>query len=155
MLRLNRMTDHAIIVLGALAHRHSETMATGYLAALTGLAQPTVAKVSKILLAADLIETQRGVRGGYRLEKTLANISLIDVVEAMEGPIAVTDCVDGAQVPCTGNNCCYMHSHWNHVNLAIRKALMDVTLKDIINPAQIFPLSASLQPTRDKQRLAT
>ena len=67
MLRLNRMTDYAIVVLGALAHRHGDVVATAHLAELTGLAQPTVAKVSKILLAADLVETQRGVRGGYRL----------------------------------------------------------------------------------------
>ena len=66
MLRLNRMTDYAIVVLGSLAHRHCDVLATVHLAELTGLAQPTVAKVSKILLAADLVETQRGVRGGYR-----------------------------------------------------------------------------------------
>ena len=80
MLRLNRMTDYAIVVLGALAHRHGDVLATAHLAELTGLAQPTVAKVSKILLAADLVETQRGVRGGYRLTKATAEISLVDIV---------------------------------------------------------------------------
>ena len=94
MLRLNRMTEYAIFVLGALAHRHGDVLATAHLAELTGLAQPTVAKVSKTLLAADLVETQRWVRGGYRLTKSPADISLVDIVEAIEGPIAVTDCVD-------------------------------------------------------------
>ena len=84
MLRLNRMTDYAILVLGALARRHGETLASGHLAAVTKLAQPTVAKVLKMLLAADLVETQRGVRGGYRLMKSLTQISLMDIVEAME-----------------------------------------------------------------------
>ena len=69
MLRLNRMTDYAIVVLGALAHRHGDVLATAHLAELTGLAQPTVAKVSKILLAADLVETQRGVRGGPQIQR--------------------------------------------------------------------------------------
>ncbi len=134
------MTDYAIVVLGALAHRHGETMATAHLADLTGLGQPTVAKVAKILLASSLLETQRGVHGGYRLTKPPADISLVDIVEAMEGPIAVTDCVAGAQDPCAISNCCFMSNNWNRVNLAIRNALNDISLKDLTNPARIFPL---------------
>ena len=65
MFKLNRMTDYAIVVLGVLAHRQGEILATAQLAALTGLNQPTVAKVAKTLVAADLLDTQRGVHGGY------------------------------------------------------------------------------------------
>ena len=155
MLRLNRMTDYAIIVLDALALRRGETLATGYLAELTGLAQPTVAKVSKMLLAANLVETQRGVRGGYRLTKTSAHISLVDIVEAIEGPIAVTACVGRGQGTSASNNSGVMSRHWNHVNLAIRKALTDVTLEDVTNPAQIFPLPDRLPLTKDDQRFAS
>ena len=155
MLRLNRMTDYAILVLGALAHRHGETLASGLLAEVTDLAQPTVAKVLKMLLAAELVETQRGVRGGYRLMKISAQISIVDIVEAMEGPIAVTDCVDGAREPCMASNCCCMRKHWKHINLAIRKALMDVTLEDLISPAQLFPLSDTPPKTKDDRRLVS
>ena len=155
MLRLNRMTDYAILVLGALAHRHGETLASGRLAEVTDLAQPTVAKVLKMLLAAKLVETQRGVRGGYRLMKISAQISLVDIVEAMEGPIAVTDCIDGAREPCMASNCCCMRKHWKHINLAIRKALMDVTLEDLINPAQLSPMSGTPLQTKDDRRLAS
>ena len=155
MLRLNRMTDYAILVLGALAHRHGQTLASGHLAAITTLAQPTVAKVLKMLLAAELVETQRGVRGGYRLMKISAQISIVDIVEAMEGPIAVTDCVDGAREPCMASNCCCMRKHWKHINLAIRKALMDVTLEDLISPAQLFPLSDTPPKTKDDRRLVS
>ena len=155
MLRLNRMTDYAILVLGALAHRHGETLASGRLAEVTDLAQPTVATVLKMLLAAELVETQRGVRGGYRLMKISAQISLVDIVEAMEGPIAVTDCIDGAREPCMASNCCCMRKHWKHINLAIRKALMDVTLQDFINPAQLFPMPGTPPLTKDDRRLAS
>ena len=155
MLRLNRMTDYAILVLGALAHRHGETLASGRLAEVTDLAQPTVAKVLKTLLAAELVETQRGVRGGYRLMKISAQISLVDIVEAMEGPIAVTDCMDGAREPCMASNCCCMRKHWKHINLAIRKALMDVTLEDLINPAHLFPMSDTPPIIKDDRRLAS
>jgi FeS assembly SUF system regulator len=138
MFKLNKMTDYAIVVLGALAHRQGEILATAQLAELTGLNQPTVAKVAKTLMAADLLETQRGVHGGYRLAQSAAAISLVQIVEAMEGPIAVNDCVDGAQAPCAVSNCCFMSRNWNRVNLAVRNALSDVSLEDLIDPAQLF-----------------
>lgn len=138
MFKLNRMTDYAIVVLGALAHRQGEILATAQLAELTGLNQPTVAKVAKTLMAADLLETQRGVHGGYRLAQPTAATSLVQIVEAMEGPIAVNDCVDGAQAPCAVSNCCFMSRNWNRVNLAVRNALSDVSLEDLIDPAQLF-----------------
>ncbi len=65
-------------------------------------------------------------------------ISLVQIVEAMEGPIAVNDCVDGAQAPCMVSNCCFMSRNWNRVNLAVRNALNDVSLEDLIDPAQLF-----------------
>ena len=138
MFKLKRMTDYAIVVLGVLAHRRGEIMATAQLARLTGLNQPTIAKVAKTLVAADLLETQRGVHGGYRLARPSAMISLVQIVEAMEGPITVNDCVEGAQYPCVVSNCCFMSRNWNRVNLAVRNALNDVSLEDLIDPAQLF-----------------
>lgn len=132
------MTDYAIVVLGVLARREGQIMATGQLAELTGLNQPTVAKVSKILTAADLLETQRGAHGGYRLPWSTAAISLVQIVEAMEGPIAVNNCVVGAQAPCMESDCCCRSMNWNQVNIAIWNALHDVTLQDLIDPAQLF-----------------
>ena len=149
MFKLNRMTDYAIVVLGALAHRQGEILATAQLAELTGLNQPTVAKVAKTLMAADLLETQRGVHGGYRLAQPAAATSLVQIVEAMEGPIAVNDCVDGAQAPCAVSNCCFMSRNWNRVNLAVRNALSDVSLEDLIDPAQLFTPTAH-QPASDR-----
>ena len=113
-------------------------MATAQLAELTGLNQPTVAKVSKTLVVANLLETQRGVHGGYRLARQAAMISLVQIVEAMEGPITVNDCVDGAEAPCMVSNCCFMSRNWNWVNLAVRNALNDVSLEDLVDPAQLF-----------------
>jgi FeS assembly SUF system regulator len=138
MFKLNRMTDYAIVVLGVLAHRQGKILATAQLAELTGLNQPTVAKVAKTLMAADLLETQRGVHGGYRLAQPAAATSLVQIVEAMEGPIAVNDCVDGAQAPCAVSSCCFVSRNWNRVNLAVRNALSDVSLEDLIDPAQLF-----------------
>ena len=138
MFKLNRMTDYAILVLGVLAHRRGKILTTAQLAERTGLNQPTVAKVAKTLVVANMLDTQRGVHGGYRLARQASMISLVQIVEAMEGPIAVKDCVDGAQEPSVANNCCFVSQNWNRVNLAIRNALDDVSLEDLIDPAQLF-----------------
>ena len=154
MFKLNRMTDYAIVVLGTLAHRQGEILATAQLAELTGLNQPTVAKVAKTLVVAGLLDTHRGVHGGYRLARQAAMISLVQIVEAMEGPIAVNDCVEGAQDPCMVGNCCFMSYNWNRVNLAVRNALNDVSLEDLVNPEQLFT-PADQEQVMDKNVLST
>ena len=153
MFKLNRMTDYAIVVLGVLANRQGELLATAQLAALTGLKQPTVAKVAKTLVAAGLLDTQRGVHGGYRLARHAAIISLVQIVEAMEGPIVVNDCVEGAQDPCAVSDCCFMSRNWNRVNLAVRNALSDVSLEDLIDPAQPFTPTGN-QPAANRTAYA-
>ena len=133
MFKLNRMTNYAIVVLGALARRQGEILATAQLAELTGLSQPTIAKVAKTLVAADLLDTHRGMHGGYRLSQQAAMISLVQVVEAMEGPIAVNDCVEGAQDTSLVSNYCSMSRNWNRVNRVVKDALTDVFLEDLID----------------------
>ena len=136
-----------------LARRHGETWHLGICHSdQTGPAY--CCKSIENASAAELVETQRGVRGGYRLMKILAHISLVDIVEAMEGPIAVTDCIEGARQPCSASNCCCMRSHRKHVNLAIRNALRDVTLEDLINPVGLFPVPDTSPLINDDQRLA-
>ena len=138
MFKLNRMTDYAILVLGVLAHRQGDILTTAQLAELTGLNQPTVAKVAKTLVAAAMLDTQRGVHGGYRLARQASIISLVQIVEAMEGPIMVNGCVDRAQDSRLENNCCLVMQNWNRVNLAVRNALDDVSLEDLIDTAQLL-----------------
>ena len=155
MLRLNRLTDYAILVLGALAHRHGDVMPTAQLAALTGLNQPTVAKVAKRLQSAGLLETRRGATGGYQLLSRPEDISLVHIVEAVEGPIAVNGCVDGTQDPCAVSNCCFMSNHWNKVNGALRGALQAVSLADLIDPADLFAPRDTETHSRSSPQLAS
>jgi DNA-binding IscR family transcriptional regulator len=89
------------------------------------------------------------VHGGYRLAQPAAATSLVQIVEAMEGPIAVNDCVDGAPAPCVVSNCCFMSRNWNRVNLAVRNALSDLSLEDLIDPAQLFTPTGH-QPAADR-----
>ena len=84
--------------------------------------------------------SQRGARGGYRLARTLAAIPIADVVVAIDGPIALTECVDGAG-PCESEALCPVRGRWNPVNAAVRNALAAISLADI-NIASARPVPA-------------
>lgn len=139
MLRLTRMTDYAILILGALAAPRAGLQSSSDLARQTMLGQPTVAKLVKQLGAAGLVDSQRGVQGGCALARPAASISLAEVIEAIEGPIALTACVDGAEDPCSVQHGCFMSGNWNSVNQAIQDALGRVTLAEMLDPERHFP----------------
>ena len=148
MLRLNRMTDYAILVLGVLHSRHDCLLSSGQIAEAAQLTQATAAKVIKALVAANLVQTQRGIRGGCQLSRPVNRISVAEVVEAIEGPIALTACVDGAEEPCSVQHGCFMRGNWNRVNAALREALLSVSLADLFDPATLFPKSKLAEQTQ-------
>ena len=133
------MTDYAILVLGVLHTRRGVTLSSGQIAEAAQLTQATSAKVIKALVAAELVQTQRGIRGGCQLSRPVSKISIAEVVEAIEGPIALTACVDGAEEPCSVQKGCFMGGNWNRVNTALREALLSVSLADLFDPTTLFP----------------
>ncbi len=133
-MRLSAQTDYAVVMLAAAA-RHcgvSGRLNATLLADKTGLPLPTVQKLVSRLSSAGLIESARGTGGGFRLARPPATITLADIVEAIEGPIALTACTDTAQVPgrhdCCIDQSCRVKPHWNTVNASVRGALAGVTL---------------------------
>ena len=139
MLKINRMTDYAILVLGLLHQRRGEQMSAGDIAQYLQLNKTTIAKVIKALSAAEMVKTSRGINGGCHLAIDVSQISLAKVIEAIDGPIALTACVDGADEACEVSHGCFMSGHWNHVNGAIRSALEGVALVDLFDPERSFP----------------
>ena len=139
MLRLNRMTDYAILLLASLARRQGEVVSSASLASHTQLNQTTIAKLAKALVKAGVITAERGAHGGYCLARPAMAINAAEVIEAIEGPIALTACVDGVEEPCETRNGCFMSGHWNEVNQSIREALEKVTLDKLFNPETMFP----------------
>ena len=133
------MTDYAILVLGVLHSRQDSLLSSTQISEAAQLTQATAAKVIKALVAADLVQTQRGIRGGCQLSRPVSQISIAEVVEAIEGPIALTACVDGAEESCSVQQGCFMGGNWNRVNAALREALLSVSLADLFNPANLFP----------------
>ncbi|HQT78247.1 MAG: SUF system Fe-S cluster assembly regulator [Rhodospirillales bacterium 20-64-7] len=140
MLRLSKLTDYAVVVLVRLADMDGVQTSPG-IAAATGIPEPTVAKVLKALAAGELVVSQRGARGGYRLNRGLASIPVAEVIAAMDGPIALTACVEGA-TGCESQGLCPMRGRWDPVNEAISKALSNISLADM----QAAPLPAFRLP---------
>ncbi len=130
MLRLSKLTDYAVVVLVRLAGTGDVQTSPG-IAAATGIPEPTVAKVLKTLTLGDLVSSQRGARGGYRLNRALEDIPIADVIAAIDGPIALTACVDGSSLGCESQGLCAMRGRWDPVNDAIRRALTAITLADM------------------------
>jgi FeS assembly SUF system regulator len=130
MLRLSKLTDYAVVVLVRLSRGAGVQTSPG-IAASTGIPEPTVAKVLKILAGSGLVASQRGAHGGYRLLRPLNSISISEVIAAMEGPIALTACVDGSVTECEQRALCPMRGRWDPVNEAIQQALSAITLADM------------------------
>jgi len=157
MLRLSKLTDYAVVVLIRLSETERATggcscddavQTSPGIAAATGVPEPTVAKVLKALAGGNLVTSQRGARGGYRLARPLGAISVADVISAVDGPIALTACVDGGAGGCDVQSLCAVRGRWDLVNDAIRAALTGITLAEMrlasIPPA--FRTLASFAP---------
>jgi FeS assembly SUF system regulator len=129
MLRLSRLTDYAVVALVRLGRAEGVETSPGIAAAI-GVPEPTVAKVLKALTNSGLVVSTRGAHGGYRLSRPLSAIPVAEVIVAIDGPIALTSCVDGA-VGCESQSLCPMAGRWDPVNDAIRDALAGITLADM------------------------
>ena len=130
MLRLSKLTDYAVVVLVRLSRGDAVQTSPG-IAGATGIPEPTVAKVLKALSGGGLVASQRGARGGYRLMRPLGAIPIADVIAVVDGPIALTACVEAALTSCESQELCPMRGRWDPVNDAIQQALTNITLADM------------------------
>ena len=135
MLRVTKLTDYATVVLTALAERPDRVHSAAELAERAKLELPTVSKVLKPLAHAGLVESFRGAAGGYRLARAPDQISLYDVVEAIEGKLGMTEC-SGEHSTCEHETHCDVQTHWRRINDVIADALRGISL------AQMLPANA-------------
>lgn len=136
-MRLSSLADYAVVLMSA-ASRHCGAallsegkLNASTLAQETGVPLPTTQKLVSRLSAAGLIESTRGIGGGIRLARPPASISLADIVEAVEGPLAITSCTIDGNHDCKLEDSCTVKPHWGIVNQTIRKALNDVSLASL------------------------
>jgi Rrf2 family protein len=142
-MRLSSMADYAVVIMAAASRHcgcgavespgagHRLRLSAGQLATETGLPVPTVQKLVSRLAAAGLLHATRGVGGGLRLARPAAAISLADIVEAVEGPIALTMCADGTNHDCVLDAHCRVRPHMGVVGNAVRGALGAVRLTEL------------------------
>ena len=136
-MRLSSMADYAVVTMSAAArHCGGSRVSAAQLAEETGLPVPTVQKLVSRLTAAGLLRSSRGVGGGLKLARPAAAITLADIVEAVEGPIALTTCIDQERDSCSLDACCSVKPHWPVVNAAMRGALAGVSLTQLSGGAQ-------------------
>ena len=131
------MADYAVVTMAA-ASRHcgGARVSATQLAEETGLPAPTVQKLVSRLTAAGLLRSSRGVGGGLKLARPAAAITLADIVEAVEGPIALTACVEHGRHDCTLESACMVRPHWPLINETLRGALAQVSLTRLAEVAQ-------------------
>ena len=132
-MRLTHLADYAVVILTAAAARFSgERLSASALAAETGLPLPTTQKVLGKLTAAGLLSATRGIGGGVAFARPVARITLADIIEAVEGPIAMTQCSGSDEASdCALDAHCRVKPHMNRVSRTVRDALAGVTLDEL------------------------
>ena len=131
MFRLNRLTDYAVVVMTQMSRKPEEVHTAPQIASDTGIPLPTVAKLLNALARDALVQSHRGAAGGYTLGRPAEQVSVAQIIQAMEGPIALTACVEGSGNHCEVECSCPLRGNWDRVNQAIHDALSEVTLADM------------------------
>ena len=131
MFRLNRLTDYGVVVLTQMSRSPNDLRTAPQIAQETGVPLPTVAKLLNALAHGQLIESHRGAAGGYTLNRPAEQISVAEIIQTLEGPIALTACVEGSEDDCEVASLCPMRGNWDRVNKAIYGALSEVTLAEM------------------------
>lgn len=136
MIRITRETDYGIVLLTTMVTDAKPPYSAAALAKQRGLSPPMVSKILKALARAGLLLSQRGALGGYSLARSPAEISAADIIDALEGPIAITECssIDALHA-CTHETHCGVSGHWRLINGAIRAALENISLLEMSRPA--------------------
>mgnify|MGYP005656138503 FL=1 len=144
MIKLSRMADYGVLLMTELARDHDTLRTASGLAANTSLPTPTVSKVMKLLTHGGLLESQRGAQGGYALAHPPEQITVADIIGAVEGPIALTDCVGDDGALCEIEALCPTRTNWGRINAVMNEALGRVTLAEMallpVDFNQMFPV---------------
>ena len=138
MLRISKLTDYGTVVLAHLAGEPDVVCSAADVSAETGIHLPTVSKLLKALAKAGLVTSTRGANGGYRLARAPDEITAANVIDALEGPVSITEC-SGSDRHCDYEDICIVGGAWQRINVAIRRALDEVSLIDLLRANRPLP----------------
>ena len=134
MLRMTKQADYGIVLMTHMASDVERRYTAPELAAETQIPLPMVSKILKILGRGGLLSSHRGVKGGYSLERPPRQVTVAEMIAALEGPIAFTECVDGAPGSCSQEAVCRLRANWQRINLALKHALEGISLEELTHP---------------------
>jgi FeS assembly SUF system regulator len=134
MLRISKLTDYAILVMVELCAAADAVLSAQAIGQRLGLEPPTVSKVLKLLARAGLVQSRRGVNGGYSIDRNATNISVAEIIAAIEGPIAMTECSVEVGL-CSQEDNCGLRGNWQRISAAVAAALEGVSLAEMSRPA--------------------
>lgn len=135
MIRMTKQTDYGFVLLSHLAAEEDHGANAPELAAATRLPLPMVSKILKLLARHGLLISHRGVKGGYSLARPALDISAAEILRALEGPVALTVCIEGSPGECEREHYCTTRGPWQRINREIFAALASVTLADLAEGA--------------------
>ena len=150
MIRLGKLTDYGLLLMSQIARRPLELHTARDLAVKCKLPLPTVSKLLKTLLQRGLLASHRGIRGGYSLIRDPHLISITEIISALEGPLALTECSTDVSGLCGLEHSCPIRDNQRIINQAIQGALERVTLSDLIRPMTLTAIrdgKGNLVPT--------
>ena len=148
MFRLSRLSDYAIVLMSRIAGGKGEVVTARGLSADTDIPWPTVVKLLKMLAAGGVLRSIQGRNGGYALSRSPSKVSLIDIIETIEGPVALTEC-NRETGNCGIQKSCQVHRHWLVINNAVRQSLAAVTLADMSDSTVTVARMARYQQMRE------
>lgn len=137
MLRISKLTDYAILMMVELT-REGEMLSAHALSERVGVETPTASKVLKLLAGSGLLNSYRGANGGYKVTRSAAEISVAEVIAAIEGPIAMTEC-SVEEGLCSQEDNCELRGNWQRISLAVSEALQKVSLAEMSSPMRRAP----------------
>jgi FeS assembly SUF system regulator len=153
MIRLGKLTDYGLVLMTYMARSHDRSLHTARdLAGESRLALPTVSKLLKELVQGGLLVSHRGIKGGYSLARAPREISVAEIIAALEGPIALTECSTDVSGLCDLEPCCPIKTNQRIISQAVRGALGNVMLSDLIQPLNLTMIRGArgnLVPTID------
>ena len=136
MIRISKLTDYAMLILNYMAHHPEHVLSTSIIAEKLYLNTPTVSKILKILTDAKLVISHRGAEGGYTIALPGSKISLMDIIVAMEGEIAMVSCCSKEKA-CQVKHSCTMRNNWQLINKKVQSLLAKFTIIEMSNPLSL------------------
>jgi FeS assembly SUF system regulator len=146
MVRISKLSDYAIQLLAAFVREPPLALNARDVSGLAGIPEPTVKKLLKLLSRAGLLESRRGALGGYRLSRDPEAITITEIIAAVDGPIALTECNEPGGDRCVRQTVCPLRGNWQRVNKVIEGALSHLTLSQMAGTLSAWPAGRGGNP---------